>query len=223
MATNREVLPVLTSKAETRAFYNKISRVYDLLAEHTEQPIRQAGLDLLDAKPGEHVLEVGFGTGHCVVELARAVQPGGRVYGVDLAEAMVEISQRLAQKEGVSPLVQLLCGDAANLPLSTNSADAIFMSFTLELFDTPEIPVVLRECKRVLRAGGRITIVGMSKETQDGMVKAFEWTHLHFPNFVNCRPIFVRRALEEAGYLIHQTLQEQMWVPIEIALARTAC
>jgi ubiquinone/menaquinone biosynthesis C-methylase UbiE len=57
------VLRVLQSKGETKAFYNKIAKVYDLLAEHTEEPVRQAGLDLLSAQSGEKVLEIGFGTG----------------------------------------------------------------------------------------------------------------------------------------------------------------
>ena len=62
------------SKDETRAYYDKIARVYDLLAEHTEQPMREKGLALLAARPGERVLEIGFGTGHCLVELAEAVK-----------------------------------------------------------------------------------------------------------------------------------------------------
>ncbi len=97
--TQESVLPVLTSKAETRAFYNRISGVYDLLAKRTQQPVRQVGLDLLAARPGEHLLEVGFGTGHCLIELAKAVGPSGRVYGVDTAEAMAYLSSWHGRRE----------------------------------------------------------------------------------------------------------------------------
>ena len=59
----------------------------------------------------------------------------------------------------------------------------------------------------------------MSKEGGRGFVlRAYEWTHRHFPNLVDCRPIFVRRALEEAGFHIATADQKTMWVPVEIVL-----
>ena len=68
-----EIQRVFQSKAETKAFYNKISHVYDLLAEHSEGPMRRAGLrETGNARPGEKVLEIGFGTGHCLVSLAQS-------------------------------------------------------------------------------------------------------------------------------------------------------
>ena len=61
-----EIQRVFQSKAETKAFYDKISHVYDLLAEHSEGSMRRAGLEKLDARPGEKALEIGFGTGYCL-------------------------------------------------------------------------------------------------------------------------------------------------------------
>jgi len=82
------VLRVLQSKDETRAFYDKISGVYDLLAEHSEGPVRQTGLDELAPATGNRVLEIGYGTGHCLVQLAEAVGQEGKVFGIDLSEGM---------------------------------------------------------------------------------------------------------------------------------------
>lgn len=211
------VLRVLQSREETRAFYDKIAGVYDLLAEHSEQPVREAGLKMLDARLAERILEIGFGTGHSLVELAQAVGPSGRVFGIDLSEKMVQIAQALARGNGLESRVELICGDALHLPYDSGGLDGIFMSFTLELFDTPEIPQLLAECRRVLKTGGRIVVVGMSRMSPGGLItEVFEWTHRHFPNYLDCRPILVRRALEDAGFEIAGSEVTKMWVNVEI-------
>jgi ubiquinone/menaquinone biosynthesis C-methylase UbiE len=217
------VLRVLQSKDETRAFYDKISGVYDLLAEHSEGPVRQTGLEKLALAPAEQALEIGYGTGHCLVQLAEAVGPGGKVFGIDLSAGMRALARERLEKEHLLSRVELSCGDATHLPYPDGSMDAVFMSFTLELFDTPEIPRVLAECKRVLRAGGRIGVVAITKEGREGFaVEAYEWTHQHLPNLLDCRPIFVRRALEDAGFSIRDATIAKMWVPVEVVIAEKA-
>jgi demethylmenaquinone methyltransferase/2-methoxy-6-polyprenyl-1,4-benzoquinol methylase len=215
-----EILRVFQSRKETRSFYDKISRFYDLLAERSEQPVRSAGLAKLGAMPGETVLEIGFGTGHCLALLAEATGPDGMIYGIDLSEGMLKVAQKTLRKNKARNRISTICGDATQLPFYPSTMDAVFMSFTLELFDTPDIPRVLSECRRVLRQDGRIVVVGMSKDSPARtMVHAFEWTHRHFPNFLDCRPIFVRRSLESAGFRIISTETKKMWVPVEIVLA----
>ncbi len=212
-------LRVFQTKDQTRAFYNKISRVYDLLSERSEAPMRKAGVELLKPKPAESILEIGFGTGHTLVSLAKAVGPKGKAFGLDLSDKMARLTKENLAKAGLIEWARIRCGDAAQLPYLTGSMDGVFMSFTLELFDTPEIPRVLSECKRVLRPGGRIVVVGMSKEgPKDPLVNVFEWTHKHFPKFLDCRPIYVRRALEKAGFSIRKALTKHMWIPVEIIL-----
>jgi ubiquinone/menaquinone biosynthesis C-methylase UbiE len=214
------VLRVFQTKDQTRAFYNKISRVYDLLADRSEAPVRKAGLDLLKIRAGESVLEIGFGTGHSLVTLAKAVGPRGMVFGLDLSDKMVKLGKENLARAGLLGRGKLRSGDAAQLPYAAASLDAVFMSFTLELFDTPEIPQVLRECRRVLRPGGRIVVVGMSKDGPgEPLISVFEWGHKHFPNFLDCRPIFVRAALEQAGFEIQKALKKHMWIPVEVILA----
>jgi len=214
-----EIQRVFQTKAETKAFYDKISHVYDLLAEHSEGPIRRAGLEKLAAQPGERVLEIGFGTGHSLVYLAQSVGPTGRVFGLDLSERMLDVARDNLHKAGLVDRVELSCGDGVRLPYPANSLNAIFMSFTLELFDSPEIPKVLDECKRVLRPGGRIVVAAVSKEGNNGVIlHVYEWSHQHFPNLVDCRPIFVRQSLETAGFRIESSEMKMMWVPVEVVL-----
>lgn len=216
-----DILRVLSTRGETRAFYNKIAKVYDLLSESSEEPIRRFGLERLAVRAGEHILEIGFGSGVSLAELAARVGAHGKVFGVDLAEKMLEVAKRRLRDQGLEDRVELISADAISLPYKSGSMDGIFMSFTLELFDTPEIPVVLGECWRVLRPGGRIVLISISKEGEPGaMRQIFEWTHQHFPNFLDCRPIYARRSIQAAGFEIESTRQKMMWVPVEIVLAR---
>ena len=154
--------------------------------------------------------------------LAQAVGDKGKVYGIDISEGMCNISLSRMEKSGLSERVELHCGDATQLPFKANCFDAVFISFALELFDTPEIPAVLNECHRVLKDDGRICIVAMSKKAKDGMmVKLYEWFHDRLPNYVDCRPIYVRDALEQAGFRVQDVSKMYMWgLPVEIVLAR---
>lgn len=229
-----DVLDVGRDHAATRTFYDRISGIYDLLSERTEEPLRRAGLEALAARAGEHLLEVGVGTGHCLVDLAEATGPSGLVVGMDLSPRMLHRSRHSldgmpfrattpggAVSKGAA-WAQLVGGDAVAMPYAESSFDGIFMSFVLELFDNPEIPAVLRECRRVLRPGGRLVVVGLSKEDPGWRVSILEWAHAHFPHLMDCRPIYVRKSLEQAGFEIETDRHEQVWVPVEIIRARRA-
>jgi len=64
---------------------DRLSRWYDLLAEPLKRSFREAGLRKLAIRNGERVLEIGFGTGHALGNLARSAGSGGRVWGIDIS------------------------------------------------------------------------------------------------------------------------------------------
>ena len=131
---------------------------------------------------------------------------------------------KLLAEQGASDRVSLACGDAESLPFRADSVDAVFMSFTLELFDTPEIPVVLAECRRVLRPGGRIGVVAMQQNDPPGTaLRMYAWAHTLFPNYVDCRPIFASQAIKEAGFTVIADGRGAMWgLPVRIVVGRKA-
>jgi ubiquinone/menaquinone biosynthesis C-methylase UbiE len=216
------MLRVPRSKAQAAASYNRLSRWYDWIAGRTEQKYRDLGLQLLQAQQGENVLEIGFGTGHCLLALANAVGPQGKVSGIDISAGMQAIALRRLQSAGLADRVDLQVGDAAQLPYQPGSFHAVFMSFTLELFDTPEIPLVLDQCCQVLRPGGRIGLVAMVRPEYPGFaVQLYEWCHARWPAMVDCRPIHARTALQESGFTIEMVKQWMMWgLPVDVIAAR---
>lgn len=220
----RTISRVKRSKEEAKASYNTMSKWYDLLAGPAENELKEMGLQKLAVQEDELVLEIGFGTGHCILALARLVGESGKVFGIDISDGMLNVTRAKIRKAGLSSRVELICGDAAELPYASNVFNAVFMSFTLELFDTPEIPTVLRECRRVLRRDGRMCVVSMSKRQKDSMmVRVYEWAHDQFTKYVDCRPIFVAKALEDAGLEVVEVTEASMFMlPVDIVLAKKA-
>lgn len=217
----KQISRVTRSKADAKASYDRLSRWYDLIAGWSERKAVECGLRQLHALEGETVLEIGYGTGRSVVALARAVGPSGRVLGIDLSGGMRSVAAKRIVRGGLEDRVDLLCGDAVTLTFEPETFDAAFMSFTLELFDTPEIAVLLAECRRTLRPSGRIAVVSMQKKANpSAMLKLYEWAHEKMPKVVDCRPIYADRALAEAGFQVTQRNEMRMWsLPVSVVLA----
>lgn len=105
----------------------------------------------LDPRKGESLLDVGCGPGFYIQELAPAVEPGGRLAGVDSSEQMVELARRRCAE---IPNVQLEVASADGLPFADATFDAAICVQVLEF--VAELDAALSELHRVLRPGGRL-------------------------------------------------------------------
>lgn len=215
------ILPVLHSRAETQRLYDRISRA-GLLEGTFEARLIRDGLELLATEEGEAVLEVGPGPGRALVPLAQTVGRAGRVCGVDLSRGMIEVARRRLQRTGLADRVALLWGDALALPLRGGAFDGAFMSFVLESFDTPEIPSVLAEVRRVLRPGGRLGLVSLSRRGPSVVRRVYEGLHARWPRVVDSRPIRPALSLDEAGFDVTRGRDRRLFgLPVDVLLART--
>ncbi len=210
--------------ATNQSFYDRISHAYDLISDAGEHKARETGEQALDIQAGEHVLEIGYGTGNTMIHLAEAVGDSGTVSGIDVSTGMQQVAKKKLTAKGFADRADLCVGDARKLPYEDKSFDAVFASFTLELFPLDDIPVVLAEVGRVLKQGGRFGVVSMATvlggEKPSSLEKTYIWMHEHFPHIVDCQPIDVVSLVEEAGLSIQQKVEMAIWtMPVRCVVA----
>jgi ubiquinone/menaquinone biosynthesis C-methylase UbiE len=82
----------LTTK-KAQWIYDLIGKRFDWFASF-DQRAKQRGLELLDPKPAEHILEVGVGSGKDLHQLLAHVLPGGAVFGIDISRVMLNLSSK---------------------------------------------------------------------------------------------------------------------------------
>ncbi len=217
----REPSRVLRSKSQARRSYNRLSRWYDLLAGSSEEKYRAMGVQALGIQPGECVLEIGCGTGTSLASLASLVGPEGAAWGLDLSDGMATLALERIKVAGFYNRSRVCLGDGAWLPFRTGCFQAIFLSFTLELFDTPEIPQVLAGCRRVIAPDGRLGVVAMGMNQPPGLAeRIYEWFHHRMPVLVDCRPIDGKSLVEAAGFKVRTEQRESMWgLPVVVFTA----
>jgi Methylase involved in ubiquinone/menaquinone biosynthesis len=109
---------------------------------------------LLTPDPGEHVLEIGFGPGRTIRELAAR---GARVTGIEVSPVMLDQARRRNAAAIQGGQVQLHAGAADAIPLPAAAVDAVLAVHTLYFW--PDLDAALREIHRVLAPAGRVVLV----------------------------------------------------------------
>ena len=161
-----------------RLLYNELAWTYDAVSWLVSRGLwrrwQQAAVDYVP--PGSRVLEVGFGPGHLLVDLARS---GHRPTGLDVSRSMLRQAQRRLQQGQLD--VPLCRGLGEHLPFRTGAFDAVVLTFP-----TPFIyhPLWLENARRVLRApseagrGGRLILVLQATFERDRPLARFmEWLY----------------------------------------------
>ncbi len=126
---------------------------------HSRARLRYRNVDAtlapLDLRPGQHVLEVGGGTGTWTLPLAERVAPHGRVASIELQRGMLLQQARRLEGAAGRP-IHLHQANALDLPFADASFDRALMVAVLPML--PDKQRALREVRRVLRPGGLLAV-----------------------------------------------------------------
>jgi demethylmenaquinone methyltransferase/2-methoxy-6-polyprenyl-1,4-benzoquinol methylase len=135
---------------ETAPDYERIERV---LALGTGAAYRRAALRRAELTQGANVLDVGIGTGLVARAALQLIGPLGRLIGIDPSPGMMD--------EVALPGVELLRGRAEDLPRPDSSSDFVSMGYALR--HLADVTPAFAEFFRVLRPGGRLLILEITK------------------------------------------------------------
>jgi ubiquinone/menaquinone biosynthesis C-methylase UbiE len=118
--------------------------------------VTSVSLDAAAAKPGEHVIDIGCGTGDTLLALAKVVGPSGSVFGVDVSVPMLGFAKHRAAEAGLGNVTCALA-DATSYAFEPRWADLVYSRFGVMFFDDPI--KAFTNIRSGMKAGGRLVFV----------------------------------------------------------------
>jgi phosphatidylethanolamine/phosphatidyl-N-methylethanolamine N-methyltransferase len=137
---------------QAERIYTSYSGIYDLLFDAILQPGRERAVRALDIHPGDHVLEIGVGTGLSLPLYPRECD----VTGIDISSAMLARAEKRALSQGI-PNVTLVKMEAERLSFPDRTFDCVLASYVMSTVSNPAL--VLDQIVRVCRPGGVIVLL----------------------------------------------------------------
>lgn len=166
-------------RAGSGAMFDGIARRYDLLNRiislGLDQRWRKRTVRSLALEPGQRVLDLATGTGDLAIQIARR-HPDVSVVGLDPSQGMLEVARSKCARKRLDDRIELVTGDAQELPYENDSFDAVTMGFGIR--NVPDRMCALTEIARVVRPGGRVGILELS-EPRRGWMGSLARLHVH--------------------------------------------
>ena len=185
---------------QVETMFDNIAHSYDLLNHRLSFGIdflwrKTAIKQLMPYKP-KAVLDIATGTGDFAIMSAKRLRPE-RVVGIDISEGMMRIGAEKVKAAGLDGVISFKKEDCEHMSYADNTFDAITTAFGIRNFQN--LDACLKEMCRVLRKGGQLSILELSRPMRFPMKQLF-WIYSH-----TLLPIYgklVSRDNEAYKYLI---------------------
>lgn len=153
----------LSKKEQVEQMFDNISGKYDLLNRILSMGIdvrwrKKVVKSVKKANP-KKVLDIATGTGDLAIQIAKSTQ--AQITGFDLSAGMLEVGRKKVTKEKLDDRIEMIQGDAENMPFENNSFDVITVAFGVRNFEN--LKKGLDEIYRVLKPGGKFIILEFSQ------------------------------------------------------------
>jgi demethylmenaquinone methyltransferase / 2-methoxy-6-polyprenyl-1,4-benzoquinol methylase len=144
----------------------------DLMSAGVHRVWKDAMMDWLAPRPGQHLLDVAGGTGDIAFRFLHRAGSGARAVVLDMTEPMLAEGRRRAEAEALGPQLDWVVGDAMALPFEDASFDVYTISFGIR--NVTRIEDALSEAYRVLRPGGRLMVLEFSQVTSAPLQQLYD-------------------------------------------------
>lgn len=180
--------------------FESIADKYDamntLLSFGRHKAWRRFAMNQMPVRAGQSAIDVCCGTGEWTVSLAQQTGPSGRVVGLDFSQRMLAIAQQKKEKLHLDQ-IELVYGNAMELPFEDDTFDYATIGFALR--NVPDIMQVLREMKRVVKPGGMVVSLELSKP--------------FWPIFKQVYSLYLNGVLPLLGKLLANRYEQYRWLP----------
>lgn len=171
-------------------------RMNTILSFRRHKAWRRFAMKKMRVQPGDEALDVCCGTADWAISFARA-SGDGRVVGLDFSEKMLAYGEQKVASAGLNEQVTLVQGNAMALPYADNSFDYATIGFALR--NVPDIKQVLKEMTRVVKPGGKVVSLELSKPT--------------WPPFRAVYYFYFQKILPFLGKLFANRYEQYRWLP----------
>jgi len=150
---------------------SKYDVMNDVMSVGIHRVWKDAMMDWLAPRDGQHLLDVAGGTGDIAFRFLKRA-PGAQATVLDMTESMLIEGQKRAEAESMAEKLDWIVGDAMALPFEDNVFDVYTISFGIR--NVTRIPDALSEAYRVLKPGGRLMVLEFSQLPNEGMQKLYD-------------------------------------------------
>lgn len=174
----------------------KYDRMNTLLSFRRHKAWRRFAMQRMNVQPGDDAIDVCCGTADWAISLAQA-SGDGRIIGLDFSDQMLAHGKDKVKSAGLKDRVTLVKGNAMQLPYPDNSFDHATIGFGLR--NVPDINQVITEMSRVVRPGGQVVSLELSKPT--------------WPPFRTVYYFYFQKILPLLGKLFANRYEQYRWLP----------